>query len=562
MMKLTKIKIENFRSISAYETPLDNVTVFFGQNGAGKTTIAQSIQMLLHGRCALTAKDGKGFTGLIRDGAKSAVIEADTDDGTLVAELGKKREFTATNGDGEVIDYPSSPEAMVAAMPEVFLDSGELDGILSKILIKQVAHVDLLNAAGEMGEWLESRLPKVLTADTMSSIGQRAYDERTEVNREIKAIKMRLDEYGFAGGVKDAQGKSRTPDEIPTIRKQCDRLHEKIDALNRELGAAQAAPDRAALQSELDAMNLSSMAEARNEANLKYAQASEAYQECRAAYDAMVNELKAIEKHTGPQYVCEKCGHSPVADNSEAIEKLKAEIDAHDIHAVKDAMDQAKRASEDARVAHDVAYQRAQEIKAALAVNARNPEIVERELLTTRETLERGEGLIKQMERLGNIGGEKERLAECEAEVERLDWAVNAFKKGELTKQFIGSGSQEFVATLNNTMAHFGHECDVLVDGKTVSLTFDGRPVMYCSEGERLLVQTCLALAFAQRSGWPAVVDNVNHLDAVNRKTMLKLLRESNAQIFLFCAWQQSNTDLDPVQKALAPCKVVWVDNA
>ena len=558
-MMLVHLSVTGFRGIESYKTHLDTVNVFFGPNGAGKTTIAQAIQMILHGRCALTTKDGKGFQNLIGDKAGHAILEAITSYGLLTMELGKKRMLTATDSNGEVIDYPANPEAIVAAMPEVFLDSGELDGILAKILLKTIPREDVVEAAGEYGPWLVGRLPKTLTAETLTEVGKQAYDDRTEINREIKAINVRLEEYGFDRPVVDSNGNKRTPDEVPKIKTQLDRLHEKIDLLNRERGAAEAAPDKEALQAERDALGLPELATERTSAGNTYEYARKTYEAAKRAYDDLMAELKkAQESADKPAYVCEKCGHSPVVDVDTT--ELEAAIDAIDLETAYQSMTDAEADWADVKRRHDEGLARAKEIDAALKTECGSVNAVDEELETTRAAIERGEWLIEELQRAGNIDGEKRRLAECEEQVERLTWCVKAFRDGELTKQFIGDAATEFVATLNETMNAFGHECNVVVDGKTVNLTFNGRPTAYCSEGERLLVQLCLALAFAKRTGWPAIIDNVNHLDAVNRKKMLTMLRESDVQVFVFCAWQQSSTDLDPVRKALEPCRIVWID--
>lgn len=58
-MRVEKIHIENFRSIRNLEVPLDDTTVFIGQNNAGKTAIMDAVRIVLTRRWG---QRGTGFT--------------------------------------------------------------------------------------------------------------------------------------------------------------------------------------------------------------------------------------------------------------------------------------------------------------------------------------------------------------------------------------------------------------------------------------------------------------------------------------------------------------------
>ncbi|MBI2567012.1 MAG: AAA family ATPase [Candidatus Schekmanbacteria bacterium] len=46
-MKLTDIKIENFRGVRSLHLPLDGLTVLIGENNAGKSTVLEAIRLVL-----------------------------------------------------------------------------------------------------------------------------------------------------------------------------------------------------------------------------------------------------------------------------------------------------------------------------------------------------------------------------------------------------------------------------------------------------------------------------------------------------------------------------------
>lgn len=58
-MKITKLKIENFRSIKSIELVLDDVTVFIGPNNAGKSAVLEAVRIALSRRWG---QKGTGFT--------------------------------------------------------------------------------------------------------------------------------------------------------------------------------------------------------------------------------------------------------------------------------------------------------------------------------------------------------------------------------------------------------------------------------------------------------------------------------------------------------------------
>lgn len=46
-MKLTDIKIKNFRGVRSLHLPLDSLTVLIGENNTGKSTVLEAIRLAL-----------------------------------------------------------------------------------------------------------------------------------------------------------------------------------------------------------------------------------------------------------------------------------------------------------------------------------------------------------------------------------------------------------------------------------------------------------------------------------------------------------------------------------
>lgn len=74
-MRITKIRLENWRNVESAEIDLERVNVFVGRNGVGKSSLQAAIEYALTGRCRWTDRRGAGAQDLIRHGAKQAVIE-------------------------------------------------------------------------------------------------------------------------------------------------------------------------------------------------------------------------------------------------------------------------------------------------------------------------------------------------------------------------------------------------------------------------------------------------------------------------------------------------------
>src|SRR6266446_2581349 len=58
-MKISKVRIENFRCIRELDVNLDNTTVFIGANNSGKTAILEAVRIALSRRWG---RRGTGFT--------------------------------------------------------------------------------------------------------------------------------------------------------------------------------------------------------------------------------------------------------------------------------------------------------------------------------------------------------------------------------------------------------------------------------------------------------------------------------------------------------------------
>jgi hypothetical protein len=167
-LTIVRLSAENVKRLKAVEiAPDGNLVVLSGRNGQGKTSVLDAITYALGGKGAVCAEP-------VRRGQESAEIVCDL--GDLVV----KRRFTV--GGGTTLEV-TSRDGLRFPSPQAMLD--KLVGELT---------FDPLAFARQDGKAQLETLRKLLglnfsEADRESEL---AYNERTHVNRELKAAEARL----------------------------------------------------------------------------------------------------------------------------------------------------------------------------------------------------------------------------------------------------------------------------------------------------------------------------------------------------------------------------------
>ena len=167
-MKIVKLTSENVKRLSAVEiTPEGALVTIGGMNEAGKSSVLDSIFYALGGASALPGTP-------VRRGKKRAEITLDL--GDLIV----RRTFTAAGGTGLSV---MGKDGKKFASPQTVLDS----------LTGRLCFDPLAFARAGMVEQART-LQQVAQVDFEKLNGrkQAAYDERTAVNREVKALQARL----------------------------------------------------------------------------------------------------------------------------------------------------------------------------------------------------------------------------------------------------------------------------------------------------------------------------------------------------------------------------------
>lgn len=231
-MKIVGLVAENFKRIKAAEIhPSGSTVIVGGRNGAGKSSLIDSIEAALGGT-------KHAPTEPIRQGAKAARIVVETE--TLVV----TRKFTSKGSQLEV----KAKDGAVVPSPQALLNT-----LVGPISFDPLAFARLKPA--EQAETLRKLVGLDFTKEDAKRV--EAFDKRTEVGRELRRLQGALDKLPEAPvgtpdaevsvaelaaeldrrrSVNDANEKQRS--KLPELRAAAYKLKAEIEELEKKLELA------------------------------------------------------------------------------------------------------------------------------------------------------------------------------------------------------------------------------------------------------------------------------------------------------------------------------------
>jgi AAA domain len=235
-MKIIQFNAENVKNLKAVEIkPNGEMVPVCGNNGAGKTSVLDSIWFALGGKEAL-----KGVSQPIRKGQKSAKVRIDFGDMVVQRSWTEKDTYlTVTTKDGA--KYPS-PQAMLDTLvgrlsfdPLAFsnMDNGSADGKRKQReeLIKLVdLNIDLLKWSKDRQDTVDSRAMLGRNVETLKSQLKLMGEVRDDVPEEEISISQLTEEFKTAQELKAENDKKRLA--LETKRGDAQALQQSIK--NRE----------------------------------------------------------------------------------------------------------------------------------------------------------------------------------------------------------------------------------------------------------------------------------------------------------------------------------------
>lgn len=175
-MKITELRCENVKRLSAVHiTPEGSVVCIGGKNGAGKSSVLDSIVYGLTGAKSLPGKP-------VRNGEEKAEIEIQLAGQPNLIVRRKIKDDGKTSLEIEQVNDDGSRAKLTS--PQKLLDS-----LTGSIAFDPLAFTRL--RPQEQVELLKSAVG--VTTDDLDNEERRLFDERTAVNRDVKALGSQLD---------------------------------------------------------------------------------------------------------------------------------------------------------------------------------------------------------------------------------------------------------------------------------------------------------------------------------------------------------------------------------
>lgn len=223
-MKITELRCENVKRLSAVHiSPEGSLVVIAGKNGAGKSSVLDSILYGLTGAKSLPGKP-------VRNGEKKAEIEIKLDGKPNLIVRRKIKdggsstlEIEQVNDDGSRAKL-SSPQAL-------------LDSLVGSIAFDPLAFTRI--KPQEQVELLKSALG--VTTEDIDAETKRLFDERTGVNRDVKQLESQIAALPQHA---DAPSKEVSAAEITNEIEAAYQANGDIDAADRDLEEMQRRRDK------------------------------------------------------------------------------------------------------------------------------------------------------------------------------------------------------------------------------------------------------------------------------------------------------------------------------
>lgn len=266
-MKLTRIRLQNFRSHTDTTLDLPQIALVLGRNNAGKSSLAAAIEFALTGKCQFTDGRGAGANALVRNGAEKAAVELDIEGlGTIRRTIPGGLEVSGWAGNQTVLQAKlyetlgTSETAISAAInTSRFLEmkADERKSLLFGLLGFTFTFDTILDS---LGSWAASRnLDEKGLDDLIHTYKRIAVQNGVEYGPEVFA-KLEKDAIAERRAAKralsDAEGHlaslppvaAMTVD-VEGLRRQLASVRTRQEELSRQVGAAgQAAHSRERLE--------------------------------------------------------------------------------------------------------------------------------------------------------------------------------------------------------------------------------------------------------------------------------------------------------------------------
>ncbi len=568
-MRIDHVSLTNFGVYrdATFHFP-DPVTLVYGDNGTGKSSLAQAIEFALTGRCQGLDGGGRGVGLLFAAGTSSLTVALDVR-GLPLGSADKVRTIqrraqgdraevsffvdglagSATAQQAELYTQLGISEDILIALCDAraFLDLKHADAKAAVMKVLRVSAdidgqsytLEQLDAAYRVAFEDRKSAKAVLASIVVPSKPIEAAPDVAALEQQLQAVRQE-ESQRVAARAKDDGRRDQLERDLQAADNTLHRLEQALEKTT-DLSAAIAKAER-----DLEALEPTEGAETRLQTHrTKLATAD-------GRLPMLERTLTAIQEHD-PKKGCVLDGTIPckTAASHFAGQVTRLEQEVQNLRADKDAAQEALEAARKLAADRDMAQKRLASLRernaareellrqqqGAIATRTRlhdeiaalpAPAAVDPALEQLRQRITRGEQTIREgralVEAWKTYEAAKAKRAEHAKKVEALEQKVEQLGPNGVRVQALAAAVSTFEAVINAALERFGYTLAISVDPWAVVV--NGRPAVRLSESERLRVGLALQLALAEVSGLNfAVLDGADLLTAKNRALLADLLQ-------------------------------------
>ncbi len=553
-MRITALKLKNFRSHQETILDLDRFNFVRGPNASGKSSIQMALEYLFTGRCAMTDAAGRGAESLIRTGAKELEVSAILEGGeTICRQRTPRSHIVELDGNRVPVDAAEASLEKRFGSPDVLsalLNAGrfiEMSEAEQKKLLAQVVDAGKVDIPEEIGNALRAmneEQPRLTCVADMETAHRRFYDLRTEATRTVKALGQ--------------MEKPPIPSDLPSVqelrkkledsRQQKERLVAKKAEADASWESAQARLKQ--LQREIEEVSSEILNPGQEQELLQLESQRNHAEKLRLEMTDLIAEQKAVETSLaaveGLKGRCPTCGQAISEEvktaEMEALCERRADLEGLLQGAREELSEYAEVGTAVPRLeGHRKALARRarliEEQSKLQAVQRPNAGDLESRMTILVERINKGERVLEKAQQFESA---KERWetyirlkSSLEAKIGLLDRLAEFFgPKGAMMGQASGR-MVSFTESLNRHLAAFGYSCRIVLEPFEIRVNSSsddrlGFSLKHLSESERFRFGVAFQIALATVTALRfVVIDRADVLDKDRRKLFSGVLMNS-----------------------------------
>jgi len=553
-MRITTLRLKNFRSHLETKLELDRFNFVRGPNGCGKSSIQMALEYLFTGRCQLTDAAGRGAEALIRVGEKELEVSAILESGeTICRRRTARAHIVEINGKRVPVDAAEAYLAKQFGPPDVLsavLNSGrfvEMSESEQKRFLAQMLDAGKVEIPGEIEEALRAineQLPRLASVRDVETTYKHFFDLRAEAVCSLNAL--------------GPTAKPEIPSNLPSVqevRKKLEDLRQQKEWLvaqkaetNSKWEAAQARLKQ--VQQEIEELSSEILSPSLEQELLRLESQRGHAEKLRQELADLIAEQKtaetALAAFQGFKGRCTTCGQA-VSDEVMAKELWRLQERLADLEGLV----QGAREELNELAGFEAARSRLEDHRTALARRAtlegeqselktvQRPDVggLDSRMAILAERINKGGRVLERAQQLEGTKDKwetyaRERLA-LETRTSVLGRLVDFFGPNGAIMGQVSSRARPFMEDLNRHLAAFGYRCNLALGPFEilVSVSNDSRfgfSLKHLSESEKFRFGVAFQSALAMVTGLRfVVIDRAEVLDKVRRRMLTSLLVNS-----------------------------------